>query len=93
MFKHLRFLFLGANQKCNYLLHLFGGSIDQHLSPRTEFSSGCPFSMASSQVALCGIIVKFLHLQGMTFDFDTCTCFLNTLDILPVCFDMSLSHK
>ena len=82
-----------GSQKFNYVLHLFAGNIHQHLAPRTEFSSGCPFSMASSQVALCGIILKFLPLQRMTFDFETCTCFLNTLGILPVCFDMSLSHK
>ena len=42
----------------HFFWHLFGGNIAQHLSPRTDFSSGCPFSMASSQVALCDIILR-----------------------------------
>ena len=70
-----------------FVWHLFGGNSAQHLSPRTEFSSGCPFSMASNQVALCGVILR----EGLlTF---LLAHVLHSLDIFRCCVTQVLLSK
>ena len=48
--------------------------------------------MASSQVALCGIILKLLPLQGLNLTLGICTCFAFNRFISNVFFDMSLTQ-